>query len=89
MADFEAYFSDLSRRRRVNPTDDVASLIANARIDGESVPEFETNGYYIIIATAGHDTTSSATAGGLLALIESPGELAKLRADPDATWPRR
>ena len=83
VADFEAYFSDLSRRRRVNPTDDVASLIANARIDGESVPEFETNGYYIIIATAGHDTTSSATAGGLLALIESPGELAKLRADPD------
>ncbi len=83
ISDFEAYFSDLSRRRRENPTDDVASLIANARIDGEPLPEFETNGYYIIIATAGHDTTSSSVAGGLLALIENPGELAKLRADPD------
>ena len=83
VTDFEAYFSDLSRRRRENPTDDVASLIANARIDGEPVPEFETNGYYIIIATAGHDTTSSATAGGLLALVENPGEMAKLRAEPD------
>ncbi len=83
IADFEAYFNDLSRSRRQHPTDDVASLIANARIGGQPLPEFETNGYYIIIATAGHDTTSSSVAGGVLAFIENPDELAKLRADPD------
>ena len=83
VADFEAYFQALTAKRRANPTDDVASLIANARIDGEAVPELETNGYYIIIATAGHDTTSSSAAGGLLALIENPAELAKLRGNPD------
>ena len=83
VADFEAYFRALTADRRAKPTDDVASLIANARIDGEPVPELETNGYYIIIATAGHDTTSSSAAGGLLALIENPGELAKLRESPD------
>ncbi len=83
VADFEAYFQALTAERRATPTDDVASLIANARIDGEPVPELETNGYYIIIATAGHDTTSSSAAGGLLALIGNPGELAKLRGNPD------
>ena len=83
IGDFEAYFSDLSRRRREHPTDDVASVIANARIDGEPLPEIETNGYYIIIASAGHDTTSSSAAGGLLALLEHPEEMAKLRGDPD------
>ena len=83
VADFEAYFQDLSRSRRAHPTDDVASVIANAQIDGEPIPEHETNGYYIIIATAGHDTTSSSTAGGLHALIEHPDELAKLRAAPE------
>ena len=83
VADFEAYFQDLSRSRRAQPTDDVASVIANAQIDGEPIPEHETNGYYIIIATAGHDTTSSATAGGLHALIEHPDELAKLRTAPE------
>lgn len=83
VADFEAYFRALTEDRRAKPTDDVASLIANARIGGEPVPELETNGYYIIIATAGHDTTSSSAAGGLLALIENPGELAKLRENPD------
>jgi cytochrome P450 len=38
--------------------------------------------YYIIIATAGHDTTSSTIAGGLLALLQNPPEMERLRADP-------
>ena len=85
--DFERYFSELSAKRREKPTDDAASLIANARIDGQQIPELETNGYYIIIATAGHDTTSASTAGGLLALAQHPGEMKKLRDDADALLP--
>ena len=85
--EFEAYFSAMSAERRANPTDDVASLIANANVDGEAIPELEANGYYIIIATAGHDTTSASTAGGLLALLEHPQEMAKLRADVDGVLP--
>ena len=38
--------------------------------------------YYVIIATAGHDTTSSSTAGGILALIENPDQLLKLKNNP-------
>ncbi len=85
--DFEAYFSELTARRRANPTDDVASVIANASIDGKPLPEHETNGYYIIIATAGHDTTSSTSAGGLHALLDNPNEFARLRADPETLMP--
>lgn len=82
VADFDAYFEALSAERRARPTDDIASVIANARIDGQPLPVHETNAYYILIATAGHDTTSASTAGGLLALIENPEQWAKLRADP-------
>ncbi len=85
--DFESYFCDLTAARRANPTDDVASVIAGATIDGNPIPELESNGYYIIIATAGHDTTSSTTAGGLLALIEYADELAKLKADVNGLMP--
>lgn len=83
VADFEAYFAELTRSRRANPTDDVASVIANARFDGEPMPEHDANGYYMIVATAGHDTTSATSAGGLLALMENPQQMALLRQDPD------
>ena len=39
--------------------------------------------YYLIVATAGHDTTSSSSAAGLLQLIRHPDQLAKLRGAPE------
>jgi cytochrome P450 len=85
--DFENYFAELTRSRRENPRDDVATVIANAQIDGKPIPDLEANGYYMIIATAGHDTTSSTTAGGLLALIENPDQMQHLRNDPAGLMP--
>jgi cytochrome P450 len=82
MADFLGYFHRLTASRRDHPTEDLASAIANARIDGEFLSDIETSSYYVIIATAGHDTTSATISGGLLALIEHPEELYRLRNDP-------
>ena len=58
------------------------TLIANSKIDGEPISHFEAMSYYIIVATAGHDTTSSSTAGAIWGLAQNPAELAKLHADP-------
>jgi len=85
--DFESYFADLTRQRREAPRDDVATVIANAQIDGKPIPDLEANGYYMIIATAGHDTTSSTTAGGLLALLDNPDQMEQLRANPEQLMP--
>ncbi|MEU5877123.1 cytochrome P450 [Spirillospora sp. NPDC047279] len=82
LLDFFAYFQELTTARRENPTDDLASAIANARVDGEPLNDFDTASYYVIIATAGHDTTSSTISGGLRALIDNPDQLDRLRADP-------
>lgn len=81
IADYFRYFGELTASRRANPTDDLASVIANATLDGRAVGEMETIGYYAIIATAGHDTTSATIGGGLHALIERPDQLDRLRAD--------
>jgi cytochrome P450 len=75
------YFGAITVDRRRNPKDDVATVIANGMIDGEPIGEREAMSYYIIVATAGHDTTSSTTAGGLLQLLKNPDQLAKLKAD--------
>jgi len=80
--DFTNYFDAITADRRANPRDDVASVIANSQVDGHLLTERAAMGYYIIVATAGHDTTSNTTAGGLWALAENPGEFAKLKADP-------
>jgi cytochrome P450 len=81
--EFFRYFGVLSAERRRNPTDDLATVIANAKLDGKDIGEFQASSYYFIIATAGHDTTSSTVAGGLLALLKNPKELAKLRNNLD------
>lgn len=79
---FFEYFGKVIDDRRANPRDDVASVIANGTIDGEPIPQREALSYYVITATAGHDTTSSTAAGGFHELAKNPAELAKLKADP-------
>lgn len=75
------YFGKLTADRRAHPKDDVASIIANGTIDGAPIGEREAMSYYVIIATAGHDTTSNAAAAGLLEMIKAPEQLAKLKND--------
>jgi cytochrome P450 len=80
--DMFAYFTKLTASRREHPTEDLASAIANATINGEPLTDMDTLSYYAIVASAGHDTTSAGITGGLLALIQNPEQLARLQADP-------
>jgi cytochrome P450 len=81
LGEFQAFFVPLMERRRHKPEDDLASVIANAKIDGKPINYFEAVSYYVIVAAAGHDTTSSSISGGLWALCENTGEFDKLKDD--------
>lgn len=83
LLDFFGYFTALTASRREHPTDDLTSTIANARVDGEPLSDIDTVSYYVIIATAGHDTTSATIAGGLQALIENPDQRKRLSDNLD------
>lgn len=87
-AEFAAYFRALSEARRASPKDDVASVIANAKIDGQPISDEAALGYYIIIATAGHDTTSYSLSEAVYHLAQSPNLFARLRKAPDELAPR-
>lgn len=80
--DFMLYFNAITEDRRANPRADLASVIANGKISGEPLGHLEAMSYYIIAATAGHDTTSSTVSGALWALAENPEQFAKLKANP-------
>jgi len=81
--DFGAYFRKITEERRSHPRDDLATVIANARIGGEYMPDHDATSYYMIVATAGHDTTSSSTAGAIWALAENPEQFAEVKANPE------
>jgi cytochrome P450 len=83
LLDFYTYFAGLTADRQANPTDDLATLIANGTIDDEPMPVLEQMGYYTIVATAGHDTTAASMGEGMHRLAVDPDALARLQADPD------
>ncbi len=77
------YFAELAADRLKSPRDDITSVLTHARLDGEPMPPLELLSYFLVLVVAGNETTRNAASGGLLALIENPDELEKLRADPN------
>jgi len=82
VGEFETYFNAIIEDRRRHPREDVASVIANAQIDGKPIAISESTGYFVLIATAGHDTTSSSIATAMWALAENPEAFRRVRDDP-------
>lgn len=79
---FEEYFDSLTADRQAHPTDDLATVIANGSVDGAPIGDTERLWYYIIVATAGHDTTSFALSGGFEQLLRDPDQLQPVKDDP-------
>jgi len=76
------YFAEMARARRTTPTSDIVGVVANARIDGEPLPERELLSFYFLLVVAGNETTRNAMTGGLLAFLEHPEQWERLRRDP-------
>lgn len=80
-ADLFAYAEKLARARRARPSNDVVSLLLRPKKDGEPLSEHEFKNFFTLLVAAGNDTTRYTMAAGLLALIEHPEQLARLRED--------
>ena len=77
-----ARYAEILAEKRARPGDDLMSAMAAARVDGRPLSDEEILGYCFLLNAAGNETTRNATTGGMLALIEHPAELARLRANP-------
>jgi cytochrome P450 len=75
------YFWRMIERRRASPSDDIVSVLANSLVNADPLPPFELLSYCFLLVVAGNETTRNAMSGGLAALIEHPGEFAKLQRD--------
>lgn len=80
--EFFGYLGSVVQERRQNPQDDLMSVIATAQIDGAPLADMDTLSYGMLLAAAGHDTTSSSVGVGMMQLARNAAEFAKLQADP-------
>jgi len=76
-----AYFSEVLARRRVEPGDDIISLLATSEVDGERLDEYDILMFCMSLLVAGNETTRNLISHGVNALSTNPGELAALVAD--------
>ncbi|MEJ0045834.1 MAG: cytochrome P450 [Rhodospirillales bacterium] len=77
------YFRGLFAYRRANPGDDLTTALLNAREADDSLTEEEVLANIGLLFGAGHETTTNLIGNGVLALHRNPGELARLKADPN------
>ena len=77
------YFHELAESRRKVATDDIVSVVANGKVNGEPLPIVELLSYYFLLVVAGNETTRNAMTGGMLALLENRREWEKLKQNPE------
>lgn len=77
-----AYANALAAERRRAPRDDLTTRLVEADIDGDRLSEHEFDLFFLLLVTAGNETTRHAMSNGLLALLEHPDQRDRLIADP-------
>lgn len=77
--DLYQYAERQAAQRRLHPSDDVITAILAPTIDGEQLTEREFKNFFVLLVSAGNDTTRYTMAAGMKALIEHPDQLAELR----------
>jgi cytochrome P450 len=78
-----AYFRELIGRRQREPADDLLSALLAAQRAGASASSDELLATCVLLLFAGHETTTNLIGNGILALLEHPDQLERLRRDPE------
>jgi len=83
-----AYASELFATKRVDPHDDLMSVLTQVDIDGEQLSSFELELFFLLLTVAGNETTRNLISGAMATFFEHPDQWELLRADrsllPDA-----
>ncbi|MBD1373016.1 cytochrome P450 [Hazenella sp. IB182357] len=80
---FTSYIDDLIAERRSKPTHDLISALVQAEAEGEKLSEEELYSTIFLLIIAGHETTVNLIGNGILALLQHPEQLDRLKQHPE------
>ena len=76
-----AYASQLAAQRRAEPAKDLMSILIDAEVEGERLSDLELDLFFLLLSVAGNETTRNLISHGMVALLEHPDQLERVRAD--------
>ena len=82
-----AYGQKVINDKRDNPSDDLASKLLAAEIDGKKLTDSEFLLFFMLLIDAGGDTTRNLVATGMAELLKNPKQLALLKSDVEKHLP--
>jgi cholest-4-en-3-one 26-monooxygenase len=87
MVELYTYFHELAAEKRKTPRNDIITILLGLDPEGNELPsdrltDQEFDLFMLLLTVAGNETTRNGISHGLLALIDHPGEWARLKADP-------
>jgi cytochrome P450 len=80
--EFVDYLTNLARKRRAEPADDLMSALVAVQDCGDRFTDDELISTCFLLLVAGHETTINLVGNSMLALLRHPGQLRRLRQDP-------
>ena len=83
-----ALMNEIGAERRKNPKEDLTSQLLHGQVDGESLTDQELGSFFVLLVTAGNETTRNAISHGMKALCDHPDERRKWAADFEGVAPR-
>ncbi len=80
--DMIEYLKEIIKECRQNPRDDLISALVAAEEQGDTFSQDELYSMFVLLQIGGHETTTNLIGNGLLALLQNPDQLLKLRNSP-------
>jgi len=81
-AEMFMYAAKLREKALTNPSDDLATGLVNAELDGRKLTPEEFNFFFMLLLIAGNETTRTVTSNGMISLLDNPDQLDALKRDP-------
>ncbi|HEX3795686.1 MAG TPA: cytochrome P450 [Acidimicrobiales bacterium] len=76
-----AYAAELFSKKRIDPHEDLMSVLTTVEVEGEQLSEMELELFFLLLTVAGNETTRNLMSGAMHTFFQNPDQWERLVAD--------